>query len=505
MAYMQVREIKLQYDEATIDIERIAEIIKLNQYLFTYYKDKGKIISLGTPILSEGDNIVYISDFDNFFDDLLKIYLGNKSIINSLNHPDLLIASYIQLLTNKATQNGDTPILFDNNISDDIVWFMVACKFFDYKTKFSDLSNFLKYRDDSDRIFNWLKESQRFKTYNYLLKVTSNVLREYDLSFLDNIDEILSKMDGENLAYALSLPQKTKRSEYDIPKMPLEDFEKIFFDFLNSIRAPYQWKNLYIKLKNETRILFEESIDGLNHSAVFRDADGILKIRVTTDGTIRCFVSFVHEFMHYVSLQGNVDALPFSLLEFPSIYYERIAANYLISIGFNENIIKRVIKDRNQNNLDIYSSISGILWDINIYNKKGIITRDDKIKPLKKTMEVIYKARSDLAKTLEKDGKPIEDLDSSIIPSDNKLGEIVDKECDGNISRFIKKGVLVLNGYQYLTDSYLADSVLEKQNDDTILDKMIFVTEHLEDFNIKKIINYLGIGNAFVPKSRNKK
>lgn len=497
MTYIQVGDIKLQYDESVVDIERIAEIIKLNQYLFTDYN--GKIISIGTPILSESDNIVYISDFDKFFDDLLKMLLEDNNVISSLDHPDLLPALYTQLLVKKAIQNGDTVVMLDNNISDDMLWFMIACKFFDSKTKFSELSDFLKYRDGSERISDWLKETQRFNAYNYLLEIASNYLKEYDLSFFDNIVEIVSKMNEESIALALSLP---KESDYDLPKMSLEDFEKIFFDFLNNIKAPEQWKNLYTKLKNENKILFEESIDGLEHSEVFEDVDGIRKIRVTTDGTIKCFVSFVHEFMHYVSLQGDMP--PFSLFEFPPIYYEKIAANYLISIGYDENIIKQVIRDRNQNNFDIYGSLFGILLDICIYNKKGPITREDKIEPFKKSMEIIYETRRNLAKICEEAGEPIEDLDFLTMPNYN-LEEAANKDCDEAISRFIKSGLLVLNGYQYLTDSYLADSVLEKQDDDTILDKMIFVTEHLADFNIEKIINYLGIDNAFAPRSRNTK
>ena len=59
-----------------------------------------------------------------------------------------------------------------------------------------------------------------------------------------------------------------------------------------------------------------------------------------------------------------------------------------------------------------------------------------------------------------------------------------------------------MNGYQYLTDSYLANSILEKEEDDNNLNKMIFITEHLEDFNIEKIIHYFGIDNTFSSKPK---
>ncbi len=493
MAYMQIGDMKLQYDEKVVDIEKISQIIEFNQYLFADYK--GKTISIGLPVSSD-NNEVYISDFDKFFDDSLRVLLQDKNVTASLNNHDLLPSLYIQLLVKKAIQNGDVFVMLNNNISDDVLWFMIACKFFDYRTQFNELSCFLKYRNDSEYILDWLKETQRFTTYNYILEVTSDYLRKCDSSFFDNIDEIVSKINEESIAFALSLPNELK---YDLPTVSLENFEKIFFGFLDDIRAPEQWKNLYTQLKNENRILFEESIDGLDYSAVFEDVDEIRKIRVTNDGTIKCFVSFVHEFIHYVSLQGNIP--PFSLFEFPSIYYESVAANYLIKIGYDENIIKEVIRDRNQNNLDIYQSLSTFLTDLCRYNKKGLITKEDKIETFKKTMKIIYEGKKNLAEICEETGEPIDDLEFLTTPNYN-YEELIDKDCDENITRFIKNGVLILNGYQYLTDIHLANSILEKQDGDNTLDKMIFVTEHLEDFNIEKVIHYFGIDNTFAPKTR---
>lgn len=495
MICTQVGDIKLQYDESVVDIERIVEIIKLNRYLFADYN--GKTISLGMPISSKSDNIVYVPDFDKFFDVLLKMILENDNIISCLNHPDLLPSLHIQAVCLESIKNGDTPFMLDNNLSYDMLWFLIACKYFDYKTEFNELSNFLKYHNDSERILDWLKETQRFETYNYLLKCVSNYLKEYDLLFLDNIDEIFSKINEKNMEVVLSL---LKEKDYDFPKMSLDDLERTFLDFLNSIKAPVGWKNLYTELKNKNRILFEESEDGLEHSEVFVDDDGIRKIRLTTDGTINCFVSFVHEFVHYVSLQGETP--PFSLLEFPSIYYERIAANYLISVGYDENIIKQVIRDRNKDNFVIYSSLFGLLLDICIYNKKGQITKDDRIEPLKKSMDIRFETIKKLVGIAEDAGESIENLDFLTMPNYN-FEEIANEECDENISLFIKSGFLVLNGYQYLVDSLLVDSMLEKENNDTTLDKMRFVTEHLVDFNVEKIINYLEISNAF--DSRNGK
>lgn len=118
-------------------------------------------------------------------------------------------------------------------------------------------------------------------------------------------------------------------------------------------------------------------------------------------------------------------------------------------------------------------------------------------------MKEIFETKRKLVKIREEMGKPIEDLEFLSMPNYN-YGELVDEECDEKISQFVKKGLLILNGYQYLINSYLANSILEKQDDNT-LDKMIFITEHLADFNVEKIINYLGIENTFSIQNRSLK
>ena len=495
MNCIKIGNINLQYNESITDIERIKKIIKLNEFLFPDYKDK--IISFVKQNTSN-DNVVYVNNFDDFFDNVLKSLLNDDKFIFSLNQPELLPALYIQLLVKKESINDETFIQLDDNITDDMLWFVLACKFFDCKTQFDELSNFLKNRNDRELIFEWLKQTQRFNTYNYLLEIASNYLKEYDFYFFDNLDEIFSKMNEKNFDYVIS----SKNSNYNLQKLSLEDLENIFFDFLDKIKAPKEWKETYIDLKNNNRIIFEESKDGKDNSKCFIDDDGIRKIKVTTNGTVNDFISFVHEFIHYISLQKDMP--PFSLLEFPSIYYERVAAIHLINIGFDKNIIKSVIENRNKSNFGNYYDLFGILLDMCRYNKKGNIIREDKVELLKKATEATNECVENLINIFLEAGNPTDELQSLII-KDCDFGKKVDDECDYYIMEFIKNGLLVLNGYQYLTDSYLADSVLEKEDDDdTIFDKMVFITENLSDFNIETISKYLGIEDAFTKKSKRK-
>lgn len=70
--------INLQYDESITDIERIKKIIKLNEFLFSDYKDK--TISFVEQNTSD-DNVVYVNNFDEFFANLLKQLLNDTKFI----------------------------------------------------------------------------------------------------------------------------------------------------------------------------------------------------------------------------------------------------------------------------------------------------------------------------------------------------------------------------------------------------------------------------------------
>ena len=124
MNCIKMGDINLQYDESITDIERIKKIIKLNEFLFSDYKDK--TISFVEQNTSD-DNVVYVNNFDEFFDNLLKQLLNDTKFIFSLNQPDLLPALYIKLLVKKESIKGETIIQLNDNITDDMLWFVLAC------------------------------------------------------------------------------------------------------------------------------------------------------------------------------------------------------------------------------------------------------------------------------------------------------------------------------------------------------------------------------------------
>lgn len=493
MASLEVAGIKIQYDDTVDDIDRIVKIIKLNECFFAFYE--GKTIVLGKSLSIDNEDMIYVSNFDDFFDNLLESILNNSKILSYLNSPDLLKLLHLEYLVRKIEEDGKAFSLFKSNMPDDIFLLMTACKYFNYESQFEKFSNFIKYRESPEKMFDWLNDTQRFNTYNFCLEIVLNYLKEYDLTFFNNVFNIVSFVEDK---IALQMENESfSDKNLDVTEFNYDNFERMILDFLNRINAPDSWKEGYYKLKNENRIIFEKSSDGLDYSKYFKDVDGVWKIKVTSNGTIKYFTSFVHEFMHYISLHNNSDVsikgeIPFSLLEFSSIYYEKLAANYLIDVGYDENTVKQIIMSRDMNNISISSFLVYILIDLFKINRGVKISRNDKINFLKDAVKTTYESRA-----------KIDTSNSFAIPNYN-FGEMVDKECDKKVMDFVKKGLFVLDGYQYLTGSYLADSLLEKPNSDDTLDKMVYVTEHLNEYNIDKIINYFGLDET-KEKSKNLK
>ena len=136
MHFIQVGNVNLQYDDSITDIERIKKIIKLNNHLFLDYKDK--IISL-VKTNESNNNVIYVNNFDDFFEKMLNLVINDKKFISIFNNPYLLPSLYIQLLVKEISKNSETFIETDDNITDDMLWFVLACKYFDCKTQFDEL------------------------------------------------------------------------------------------------------------------------------------------------------------------------------------------------------------------------------------------------------------------------------------------------------------------------------------------------------------------------------
>lgn len=486
-----INDIEFQYNKnQENEVKHIKTILDKNRSLFSKIISENSMVSL---IPTNNPQIFYIEDFDLFFSNTIKETLEHPDMKNALDDKNVLMAMYIELLIRQNFNNVQTIIQATPNIDDETIMFIISYKYYEENGSIDDFIENLKFHLDDEKIFEWLKNKERFNTYNYLLEMTVNFLKDFDIDFFNNINEVIDKIYRD----VMSVLAQSKVSNENLPKISIDKMDKLFNDFLIYIDAPDSWKEMYQTLKNNHYIVYEDAKDEVDASACYKDNDGILKIKITTDGTISCFSSLVHEFIHYVSWSEN--NLQFSLIEFPSIFFEKIAADFLKQSGYSGEIITYVVNKRKKNNLDIIVGLNGLFSDIAHYSNNNKIKREDKIALLKGQCAILYQTKEKMAKIFEENNIEIEPhfLERQAIDFE----KVVDDECDSLINCYIQNGLLVLNGYQYLMGSVLTDEIYNKIDisNDVFL-KMIRLTQNLSELNLNNILEEFEINNLFYAK-----
>lgn len=375
----------------------------------------------------------------------------------------------------------------DIDLSDDLLDALIAYKYYEKNGSFSDFIKYLMERQNTDEILEWLYTEYRWDTYNYLLEIFVNILKDFDFKFLNIMSDMVNNFFTDALKNYFSSDKEYKKQ---LPLLSFEQLDILFCKFLDNIKAPQEWISMYYELKQNNRMHFVEV--GSADSKCCFDVDGFLQLIIENDGTIDTFYTLVHEFIHYVTrVRKELGAEQFSIAEFPSIFYERMASRYLNEEGYSLDVVNSVMEMRNKNNSGIYLGKLSIFMAIIRYINYGELKREDMIKFGEEQFKIIQQARE---KFEELNG---DDFFSSEIAKID-VGGLVDKDCDLMIDGFMRDGLLVIDGYQYIVGTFLADGVLDKvDRDPMIFDKMIRVTEGLTDTNLENILVLFDIENIF--------
>ena len=491
MSTVKIKDIEIHYDNVkNKNIDDIKSVIDKNYNLFLSILGEKKVISL---VSENEEGAVYISDFDKTFSEVVSQLFNDKNVNSLLEDPDALPAFYLETLVRKNANNSMSLLQPDPDISDEMLYSYIAYIYFAKKGTFDDFVSYLKERKETDKILSWVQTEARFDTYNLLLEQTINSLKISGFDFLENISGIVHIMLEQSTNNLLQ-----QKEEIELPKMTTQELYNLFDDFLIYINAPKDWKNAYDELKSSNRISFEQA-NGIDISMCYSDENDILKIQIFTDGTIKCFCTFVHEFTHYISMQdkGYIPIEQHSISEFPSIFFEKKAAQFLVDKGYEQNIVDKVVRDRNRNNIEGYMGISSLFNDLYVFTKRGSISRDKKVAFYENSSRLIQETKENIAKVIAAEGISVDP--SFLEPPKIDIPKAIDKDCDFLIDSLIKNDSFLIDGYQYLLGTYLAEEVLKSSNDDvSIIPRMINVTNNLCNMNLKDVLrefNIQGIAN----------
>lgn len=487
---IQIKDIELVFSENQQQfIDKIKMIIQNNYGLILSCLGENKTIDI-----SQDE-----SNFNDTFHYIVKEVFNNDSNKQAFSDKDFLSALHVEALIRRK-KNFNTTIVEQNpNMSDELLSSLIAYKYFEVNGTFDDFVEYLKERNNEEKIFQWLQSASRWDTYNYLLSITSNFLKTDDEEFFKQMNYITSIWFNR----VIDNIQFRDDSNKDYQKISEKEFDSLFYEFLDYINAPVEWIKIYNELKVKGLIIIEKEKE-YDNSMCFLDNDGIFKILIGNGDNLRGFCNFVHEFIHYVSRQKGLSIEKMAVSEFPSIFFEKISAEFLEEKGYSNQIVNQIINDRESNNYSLITSMQPLFSDLIRYINYGEINKSDKMSFYKNLIESINRTRKKLLKIITDAGEQVEDL-SAFEEIKVDIEKDVDDECDLMIDSFIKEGLLVINGYQYLLDSYLVEQVLNKRNNDnTIVEKMVNVTNNLGMISVKDILSLFGIENALQEEAAKK-
>lgn len=190
MNLIKVRDIEIRYDDNQ-KTNYIKNVIDNNYNLILSILGESKVISL---IPTNDDGVVYIPDFDKTFYEVVNQVFNNESNKALLENPDLLPSFYIETLIRKNANNSMSLVQPNSNVSDEMLYSLIAYIYFTKTSTFDDFVNYLKDKKETTKILNWLQAETRFDAYNYLLKTTTDYLMQNDFDFLENISGIINSI-----------------------------------------------------------------------------------------------------------------------------------------------------------------------------------------------------------------------------------------------------------------------------------------------------------------------
>jgi hypothetical protein len=363
---------------------------------------------------------------------------------------------------------------------------VIAYKYYEENGDYDSFIEYLKYRKDTDKIREWLKENCRFDTYNYVIDGLNNYLEEKGFCLVSSalIDDLVSRMSN--------------RFPIELPKVDIIEIDDLFNEFLNYIKAPESWREIYNELKDNKLIIYKKD-NGINCSMCYKDEiDGQNKLVISDSENIVTLASLVHEFIHYINFESSVDN--FALSEFPSIFFEKVLAKFLQDKGYDRETIDEIFYYRNKNNVEIISSLYVLFSDIFYYKDNGYISRESKEEFWRSLISDLKEKEKIITEYHKEKNLPMPELKK--LPKDEDISKIVDEDCDNLILLFIQNNISIIDGYQYLLGSFLANKI-DLSKKDEVIRKMIFISKNLSKFSTKDIIEIFDInlkGNKKVAK-----
>ena len=457
---------------------KLKTIIENNPLLFSEVIGKNKIFSF----IKDVPNTYYVENVDLFFKQLIEENFYTEDLEKRLDNPNQSLVIYLGYLivegfnrntikdlyssekTIEDTVNTLGESLYQKEIYEDI---LVKEYFDEYGTK-EDFIEYLKTKSNTKEIMNKIKSKYRFKAYNHVLNNIVEYLKDCGYFEPENMLEICGNIHFEMRELTLKKiddPEELKQKLSSLPKMNRVTLDKYFREFLREIDSDGILLKIYNDALLKRKIKLNKNYKG--SFCVINEKNVTLEIKET--GTIKDFFTLCHEFMHYVLNTYNKDSIPLALEEFPSIFFEKYAIDFLNRKGYAEEQLE-VLHDFRYNDLKekSFGMLNFLIADI-IDKAKGKEVDDSR---LREYVNILNRFIMNRNEELIKENGPKEDGSPYLKTYD--VEEYINEDIDNRTRSYFVGLVEYVEAFRYPISSYIALKAYDDfKQDSSILNKII--------------------------------
>ena len=256
-----------------------------------------------------------------------------------------------------------------------------------------------------------------------------------------------------------------------IPRISEEDFNRLILESTEYIDPSLELTEKLLKFLRDDKLIFNYSNEKVIN--IFDYKSG--KIVITPEGTIEDAITFMHEFGHlwYYDIENDIDNSDSIFAEFPSIYFELKAVEFLKNRGYTEDEVNAAELFRREHDIQILPYAGMTLNEI--LNNIGKGEEDYDVEQL---MEFLAYNVS------------VNDIDQLDVPND-----FIINACN-QIRPHIKYLYLtstpqITDPIKYLLGTYLAEHSINNLDHEEVMDSMKTIKQ--EDCDFYSTFKILGL------------
>mgnify|MGYP005754366725 CR=1 FL=1 len=397
------------------------------------------------------DYLVDMVNSEDYLTKVIKTVLKDEKFMKGIDSQEFLAGNYLLIENSK-----------DNERIND-AYILSAFSYYhkDAKRIVEFLINYDEVRKSEIR--NWLKDESYLKIYNYLLSNLTLKLESYDKDALSYLDSLLELMSLRKNSYAFDegFPER---------KLSSEELDNLVEGFFSSLKAPKEWMRNYLYLK-KNNLIQDKKPSRKGNGNCYLDKDGLWKIELERTGTIKDFIVFIHEFTHYMSLSGNKDS--FFLSELPSMYMESLAASYLESLGYGDNLREEVLRERNNFCLRKYLINRSLYQDLVTFKNNGCIREESSEDKFSGKVKFVRNR-------------------GTFNSNDVFLERTKKVLWKGNISKILDTGVNSVHGIAYILGLIITKELMNRPKEE-VLPEVFNLIDKIDEYDLERVVNSFGI------------